>query len=374
MTHRASPHPSGATWPETPTVNPSAVPVTNTIGHPSQGEHTPSSTQVDSSWGDSTSLWFERASSIPSWGAWHDTHTSSQAVPGTVNPEPSTVDSRMDVDSDEEVSMLFQESGSMAADGAIRQDNSNSTDSRGREEPGVSNHVVAQSHERHRTQSGPTTSASTRPAAARREINLDAYHDGPFRAALARTVANQRRREELSRARERIRLGFPSGDSVEMPFLRASNLSPAPVSQGNPPPNASRPVSRPTDPLQPGSGVNTIPFGIPNSRLESATSITIMDEDDEDSAEIQRLLVEPSSQESRPWVHPLRRTDSETWGLPSSSGTARVARERMYEQALERRGNMWLPRSSGGLEPSRRGSGFVSIACYTCFFHLTNTW
>ena len=307
----------------------------------------------------------------PSWQSWSPARTSSQSGPGLSNSESAMVDSRMDVDSDEEVSLLFQDSDSMVVDSAARQDTSTGATARNREVSAV-DHAVAQSHERRRAQSSSATNTSTsaRPAAARREINLDAYHDGPFRAALARTVANQRRRAELELARERLRLGIPLGNRATSPTLFAGSIPPAPVSQDNPL-GASGSAPRSADPPRSSSSANAVPSSTSNPRLDaSVTSTGLMDEDDEDTAEILRLLAEPVGRGSARWVHPLRRTDSENWNTDTWSPGA--ARERMYQEAVERRGTMWLASPSGGPEPSRRDNSLVGAPSYTPLSCLTN--
>lgn len=256
--------------------------------------------------------------------------------------------------------MLFEDPSAMTVDNTSRPVQDERSSARSGEAP-IGDHVVAHSHERHRTQSVPTPATGTRSTGTRREINLDAYHDGPFRAALARTVAIQRRREELQRIRERI----DHHHSIRDPARSVATLegsAPSPSASG-----AGGSTTRPTHSPGPGSSSNTTAPSTSNPRLNTSTSAGLLDEDDEDTAEIQRLLGEPAGPASRPWPQPLRRTDSETvnWRRAEytpAGGMSRAARERMYQEALERRGSIWYT-SGNGSEPPRAGSSFVSHLC-----------
>lgn len=106
---------------------------------------------------------------------------------------------RMEIDSYEEVGAYLNDAALMMVDDAVRSEPSPAVTQAGG--PSIGDNVVAHSHERHREES--TVAAPAQPSSSRREIDLNAYHDGPLRASLARTVALQRRREALARARER---------------------------------------------------------------------------------------------------------------------------------------------------------------------------
>lgn len=168
-------------------------------------------------------------------------------------------------------------------------------------------------------ESNAPTSASNVPASGRgRSINLEAYRAGPFRATLARTVANNRRRAELEASRGTDRVDSP-WRRFESSRTNAQNTSQAPAGAGAV--GSSLPSA---DSQDHSSGwLRHFGFGDAGSSGSSSRARPMphvpTDEDMEDIAETIRIL---------------EGADDDTANLTSSRSSP--ARNRRYQERVQR--------------------------------------
>lgn len=273
-------------------------------------------------------------------GAFRSERTSPQlalsapaAPPASASPG-ATADVPMDVDSDdlEAIRNAVRATQPAAHEGSDDHD-LDTAQAQPAPTPATEDNAAARSPQRRPLPLLPTPPSISAPlppparAGTSRNIDLSAYHDGPFRASLERTLFLARRREEAEAARRGTeRSQQPSGSSAAQARSESSrtqtqqSVPPAPTAL--PPLEPARPPGPRDPPRTSGRSSNAmdaaatrIPDSLWRDYLGPRESVrlggsarNVSDEDIEDMEETNRLLTElptstsqPRTRLPRPW-------------------------------------------------------------------------